>query len=105
MQDATFVSKGSKDRYTNMEIKKPYAVVQCNKFVRDVERADQHLSYYSVLKKTKILKKGGTVSAKLCALQRIFCVQNSKYVGGSKIFRTGAAICTAVVLAPSTGRW
>jgi len=27
------------------------------------------------------------------------------YVGGSKIFRTSAAICTAVVLAPSTGRW
>ena len=27
------------------------------------------------------------------------------YVGGSKIFRTGAAICPAVVLAPSTGRW
>ena len=27
------------------------------------------------------------------------------YVGGSKIFRTGATICTAVVLAPSTGRW
>ena len=27
------------------------------------------------------------------------------YVGGSKIFRTGAAICTAVVLAPSTDRW
>jgi len=26
------------------------------------------------------------------------------YVGGSKIFRTGAAICTAVVLVPSTGR-
>ena len=28
-----------------------------------------------------------------------------QYVGGSKIFQTGAAICTAVVLAPSTGRW
>ena len=27
------------------------------------------------------------------------------YVGGSKIFRTGAAICTAVALASSTGRW
>ena len=27
------------------------------------------------------------------------------YVGGSKIFWTGAAICTAIVLAPSTGRW
>jgi len=27
------------------------------------------------------------------------------YVVGSKIFRTGAANCTAFVLAPSTGRW
>ena len=27
------------------------------------------------------------------------------YVVGSKIFSTGAANCTAVVLAPSTGRW
>ena len=34
-------------------------------------------------------------------LQEVGC----GYVGGSKIFRTGAAICTAVVLAPSTGRW
>jgi len=29
----------------------------------------------------------------------------NKYVVESKIFRTGAANCTAVVLAPSTGRW
>ena len=27
------------------------------------------------------------------------------YMGWSKIFRTGAAICTTVMLAPSTGRW
>ena len=27
----------------------------------------------------KIVKKGGTVSAKLCALQHIFCVQDAKY--------------------------
>jgi len=27
------------------------------------------------------------------------------YMGWSKIFRTGGAICIAVVLAPSTGRW
>jgi hypothetical protein len=27
------------------------------------------------------------------------------YEGGSKIFRTGAAIYTAVVIAQSTGRW
>ena len=27
----------------------------------------------------KMVKKGGTVSAKLCALQCIFCVQDGKY--------------------------
>ena len=26
-----------------------------------------------------MVEKGGTVSAKLCALQRIFCVQDAKY--------------------------
>ena len=50
--DAAIVNKGRKDRKTNMEIKKPYAVVQYNKFIKDVDRADQYLSYYSVLKKT-----------------------------------------------------
>jgi len=38
------------DRKTNMEIKKPYAVVQYNKFIKDVERAEKYLSYYSILK-------------------------------------------------------
>jgi len=58
---------------TNMEIKKPYAVVQYNKFIKGVDRADQYLSCYSVLRKTvKWWKKGCTVSAELCALQHFF---------------------------------
>jgi len=40
--DATTVSKGRKDRKTNMEIKNTYAVVQYNKFIKDVDRADQY---------------------------------------------------------------
>jgi hypothetical protein len=32
-----------------MEIKKPYAVVQYSKFVKDEDREDQYLSFYSVL--------------------------------------------------------
>jgi hypothetical protein len=69
IHDATTVNKGRKERKTNMEIKKPYFVVQFNKFIKDVDKADQYLSYYSVLKKTvKWSKKGGTISAKLCAL-------------------------------------
>jgi len=52
IHDATTVNKGRKDRKTNMEIKKPYVVVQYNKFIKGIDRADQYLSYYSVLKKT-----------------------------------------------------
>jgi hypothetical protein len=35
-----------------MEIKKPYAIVQYNKFMNGVDRADQYLSYYSILRKS-----------------------------------------------------
>jgi hypothetical protein len=42
--DATIVHKGRKDRKTNMEIKKPYAVVQYHKFIKDGDRADKYLS-------------------------------------------------------------
>ena len=38
--DATIINKGRKDRKTNMEIKKPYAVGQYNKFIKGVDRAD-----------------------------------------------------------------
>ena len=52
IHEAIIVNKGWKDRETNMEIKKPYAVVQYNKFTKGIDRADQYLTYYSVLKKT-----------------------------------------------------
>ena len=51
IHDATIVNKGRKDRKTNMEKKKPYAVVQYNKFIKGTDRADQYLNYCSVLKK------------------------------------------------------
>ena len=49
IHDATIVNKGRKYRKTNMEIKKPYAVVQYNKFIRGVDSADKYISYYLVL--------------------------------------------------------
>jgi hypothetical protein len=58
IHDATIVNKGRKDRKTNMEIKEPYAVVQYNKFIKGVHRADQYLIFSPVLRKTvKWLKK------------------------------------------------
>ena len=50
--DVTVVNKGRKGGKTNMEVKKPYAVGQYNKFIKGVDRADQYLSFYSALRKT-----------------------------------------------------
>ncbi|XP_047345764.1 piggyBac transposable element-derived protein 4-like isoform X2 [Vespa velutina] len=38
---------------TNKTVKKPTCVVEYNKYMKDVDRADQYLSYYSILFKTK----------------------------------------------------
>jgi hypothetical protein len=46
VHDTTIINTGRKERKTNMEIKKPYAVVQCSKFMKGTDRADQCLSYY-----------------------------------------------------------
>jgi len=56
-----------------MEIKKPYAVVQYSKFIKDIDKADQYLSYCSVMRKVKWSVKGGTVSAKLCCATHCLC--------------------------------
>ena len=45
IHDATIVNKGQNDRKTNMEIKKPYTVVQYNKVMKGVDTADQYLSF------------------------------------------------------------
>ena len=52
IHDATIVNTGRKDKKTDMEIKKPYVIVQYNKFMKVVDRADQYLSYYSILRKS-----------------------------------------------------
>ena len=52
IHDATIVNKMRKDRKINMEVRKPYVVVQYNKFMEGVDRADQYLSLYSILRKT-----------------------------------------------------
>ena len=52
IHDSTIMNKGRKDRKTNVDIKKPYAVVQYSKFMKGIYRADQYHSYYSVLRKT-----------------------------------------------------
>jgi hypothetical protein len=70
----TIVNTGRKDRKTKMEIKKPYAIVQYNKFMNGVDRADQYLSYYSILRKSVKWLKNVVLYLLNCALFNAFCV-------------------------------
>jgi len=74
IHEATIINKGQNDRKTNMEIKKPSAVVLYNKFMKDVDRADQYLSYYSVLRKTVKWSKKLVLYLLNCALFNAFFV-------------------------------
>ena len=76
IHDATIVNTGRKGKKTNMEIKKPYAIVQYNIHEgRGQGRPVPQLLLNSE-EKCKMVKKGGTLSAKLCTLQCILCVQD-----------------------------
>ena len=86
IHDATIVNTGRRDRKTNMEIKKPYTVVQYNKFTKGMDRADQYLSYYSVLRKTvKWSKRVVLYLLKCVHFDAFFCVQDTKYKQTSKV--------------------
>jgi hypothetical protein len=74
IHDATIVNTGRKDRKTKIEIKKPYAIVQYNKFMKGVDRADQYLSYYSILRKSVRWSKKVVLYLINCALFNAFCV-------------------------------
>jgi len=74
IHEATIANTGRKDRKTNMEIKKLYAVVQYNKFMKGIDRADQYMSYYSVLKKTVKWSKKLLLYVLNCVLFNAFFV-------------------------------
>jgi len=69
IHDATVVNTGRKDRRKGPDIKKLYVVFQYNKFMKDADRTDKYLGYYSVLRKTV---KWLNVYTRLCTLQCIF---------------------------------
>jgi hypothetical protein len=63
--------EGNKNRPVNDEA---YAVVQRNKFPKGVGRADQYLSYYSMLRKTVKWSKKLVLYLLNCALLNAFFV-------------------------------
>jgi len=85
INDATIVNSGRKDRKTNMEIKKPYPIVQYNKFMMGLDRADQYLSYYSILRKSVKWSKKVVLYLPNCALFNVFCVYRTLTNKKSKV--------------------
>jgi len=74
IHDATIVNTGRKDRKTNTEIKTPYFVVQYNKFMKGIDRADQYLSFHSLLRKTVKWSKKVVLNPLNCDLFNAFFV-------------------------------
>jgi cytochrome c oxidase subunit IV len=74
IHNTTIINKGRKERKTKTEIKKSYAVVQYNKFIKGVDSADQYLSYYSALQKTVKWSKKVVLYLLNCVLFNAFFV-------------------------------
>jgi hypothetical protein len=85
VNDATIVNKGKKDRETKMEIKKPYAVGQYTQFINGVDRADQYLSLYSVLRKAVKWSKKVVPYLLNCTLFNAFFVYRTLLARGRKV--------------------
>ena len=100
IHDVTTVNKGRKERNTNVEIKKPYAVVQYNKFVKGIDRADQYLTYYSVPKKTVKWSKKVVLYLLNCVLFNTFFVYrtlNTNKVKYKNFLHKGGRSCISEV--------
>jgi hypothetical protein len=52
IHDLKHVNTGKIDRKTSEEINKPNCIVQYKKYMKGVDRADQYLSYSSIVRKT-----------------------------------------------------
>ena len=85
IHEATIVNTGRKDRKTNMAIKKLYAVLHYNKFMKGVDRADQYLSYYSFLGKSVKWSKKVVLYLLNCTLFNAFCVYRTLTNKKSKV--------------------
>jgi len=78
IHDATIVNTGRKDRKISMEIKKSYRLVQYNKFMKGIDRADQYLCYYLFLSKTVKWSKKVVWYLLNCALFNVYRTLNTK---------------------------
>ena len=97
---------GRKDRKTNMVMKKPYAVIQYNKLMKGMDRAEHYLSYHSVLR--KIVKWSIMVLLHLlnCTpFNAFFCIHDIKYKQKSKVHELPAWATKVLDIRNPESKW
>jgi cytochrome c oxidase subunit IV len=77
IHETKIVNTRRKDRKTNVEIKMPYAVFRYNTLMKGVDRADQYLSFYSVLRNTVKWSMKVVLYLLNCALFNAFFVHRT----------------------------
>ena len=81
IHDSKHVRTGKKDQQTGEDIMKPNCIVEYNKYMKGVDRADQYLSYYSFVRKTVKWSKKVVLYLLNCALFNAFLIYKSQNQG------------------------
>ncbi|GBN15228.1 PiggyBac transposable element-derived protein 4 [Araneus ventricosus] len=83
IHSAQMVESRNRSRTSHCPIQKPISIIDYNKYMKGVDRADQYLSYYSIFRKTKKWTKRVVMFFINCALFNSFKVYTT--LNGQKI--------------------
>jgi hypothetical protein len=77
---ATMIESHNIDWNTRQNIWKPVCVVEYNKYMKGVDRADQYLSYYHIMRRTRKWTKRVALYLINCALFNSYCTFKTTHV-------------------------
>ena len=85
IHNGSLVDTAKKCRKTNSTIKKPATILDYNKYMKGVDRADQFLSYYPIYRKTIKWSKKVALYLFNCALYNAFVLQQHYNTNSKKL--------------------
>lgn len=74
IHSAQIIESDKRNKKTGEKIKKSVSIIQDNKYMKCVDRADQYLSYYSILRKCREWSKRVTMYLINCSFFKAFRV-------------------------------
>ena len=83
IHSAQLTESRSKSKRSDVPIQKPNSIIDYNKYMKGVDRADQYLAYYSIFRKTKKWTKRVVMFFINCALFnsfRVYTILNGKNI-------------------------